>query len=76
MKKIESLVIAVVEKYKCNVMKSVPLNDDERRECDWKDKTCKYVDVLKKVMGEKKTRERRNIKRSLKRWYKVNDKLY
>ena len=59
--KIESLMIAVVEKYECNVMKKVPLIDNERRECDWKDKTSKHVDVLKKVMG-KINRGRRNIK--------------
>ena len=54
-------MITVVEKYECNVMKSVSLVDDERRECDWKDKTSKHVDDLKKVMGgEKKNRERRN----------------
>ena len=75
MKKIESLVIDVVEKYECKVMQNVPLIDNERRECDWKDKTCKHIDVLKKAMG-KIIRERRNIERCLKRWYKVNDKLY
>ena len=75
MKKIESLMIVVVEKYECNVMKSISLIDNERRECDWKDKTSKYVDVLKKVMG-KIIRERRNIERCLKRWYKVNDRFY
>ena len=52
MMKIESLMITVVEKYECNVMKNVPLTDNERRECDWKDKAWKHIDVLKKVMGE------------------------
>ena len=60
--KIESLMIAVVEKYECNVMKSVSLVDDERRECDWKDKTSKHVDVLKKSVGEKNQRKKKHRK--------------
>ncbi len=62
MKKIESLMIAVVEKYECNVMKNISLNDNERRECDWKDKTCKHVDVLKKSVGEKNQRKKKHRK--------------
>ena len=54
-------MIAVVEKYEWNIMKNISLNDNERRECDWKDKTSKHVDVLKN-MGKKKQRKKEHQK--------------